>query len=110
MSSRIENHVRIFSDGREICENTKPGRDVYKSRREAMSERQGGLCALCALPMRPYDTTFDHERTRGMGGANRDDRIEVDGVWQNAAVHFRCNADKGSQRREYVVTQYSVDK
>jgi hypothetical protein len=48
------------------------------------------------------EITFDHEAGRGMGGAKRDDRIEVDGKRKNAAVHFGCNAAKGSRKVHYV--------
>lgn len=70
-----------------------------------MRARQRCLCALCGLWMSEEDTTFDHEHSRGAGGGKRDDRIEVNKIWQNAAVHWRCNSSKGSQRIPYVITQ-----
>ena len=68
-----------------------------------MAERQGWLCGLCRLTMSGFDVTFDHESGRGMGGGKRDDRIDVDGKRQNAAVHFSCNAAKGSRRIAYLI-------
>lgn len=68
-----------------------------------MAKRQGGLCGLCGLPM--TEPTFDHEFGRGMGGARRDDRIEINGMWINAAVHWKCNGEKGSRAVPYVIQQ-----
>lgn len=49
--------------------------------------------------MFPYEVTFDHEAGRTAG--HRDDRIEVNGVIQNAAVHLLCNGLRGSSRASY---------
>jgi len=69
----------------------------------AMRERQSELCAICGLWMKEEETTFDHEDGRGIGGGHRDDRIEVDGEPQNAAVHLHCNVRKGSKRTPYLI-------
>lgn len=99
--------VRTMKDGREICQQqTRAGADEYRLRRMLMRARQHCLCALCGLWMSEDLTTYDHER--GRGGGKRDDRIEVDGRWQNAAVHWGCNSDKGSRRIPYVITQETV--
>lgn len=96
--------VRTMKDGREVCQQqTKAGADEYKLRRMIMRHRQKCLCALCGLWMSEEETTFDHER--GRGGGKRDDRIEIDGKWHNAAVHWLCNGDKGSRKVAYVITQ-----
>ena len=95
----VTESVKIFPDGREVCLPNAAGNAEYKQRTEQMSVRQAYLCALCGLPMR--EPTFDHERSRGHGGAFRDDRIEVRGAWQNAAVHWLCNGNKGSKRRAW---------
>jgi hypothetical protein len=59
--------------------------------------RQQGLCILCGRGMDEEDATFEHERSRGGGGAFRDDRIVDDqGHMMNGAAHGRCNSDKGS--------------
>lgn len=71
-----------------------------------MLQRQKGLCGLklgyyCNLfghILTPEYATFDHERPRGMGAGFRDDRIEVDGKWQNCAACWECNCIKGSRR------------
>lgn len=96
--------VRVYRGGREICADTPAGRAEYRARTAAMAERQNGLCALCGLWMGD-DVTFDHERSRGMAGGFREDRIEIAGRWVNAAVHFRCNGNKGSRRVPYVIVQ-----
>ena len=45
------------------------------------------------------DATFDHENGRTAG--KRDDRTEVDGKPINAALHWRCNTERGSTRAPY---------
>jgi hypothetical protein len=89
--------------GREVCLKTAAGVREYRKRVELMHERQLGLCAICVRPLRLEQATFDHEVPRGLGGGFRDDRIEVDGVPQNAAVHGLCNANKGSRRVPYLI-------
>lgn len=94
-----------YPSGREVCKDEKPaGRNEYRGRTLAMVQRQGWICALCGATM-GFDASFDHEHGRGMGGAKRDDRIEIEGQWQNAAVHIRCNTEKGSRYVPYVITQ-----
>ena len=92
-----------MKDGREVCIDTPMGRQVYKFRTNIMAERQKWKCALCGLLMTEETVSFDHEDGRGHGGALRDDRVEVDGVRINAAVHVLCNAKKGSQRVPYLL-------
>ena len=89
--------------GREICAKTPLGRREYKRRVEQMWDRQGCRCALCGKYLRLDDATFDHERPRGMGSAFTDDRIEVNGIPQNAAVHGLCNSARGSRRTPYLI-------
>ena len=79
------------------------GRAEYFRRLGDMVERQGGICALCPSDDGAY---FDHEAGRGSSGAKRDDRIEVDGHWQNAALCYNCNALKGSKRYHWVDGKY----
>lgn len=105
MIKRIEHGVWYKEDGAEVCIlDTHRGRTEYRARTWAMAERQRGLCADCGKPMGD-DVTFDHANGRGAG--KRDDRIEVDGRWQNAALHLRCNSSRGSRRMPYVITQNS---
>lgn len=91
--------VRVFGDGREVVHRAQ----IYIERTEAMARRQKNKCAMCVLSFaivgRP---TFDHEAVRGMGGGHRDDRIEVNGKWQNAALCVACNTLKGSKRYSWV--------
>jgi hypothetical protein len=86
--------------GRQVCAYTAGGKREYRSRTETMWQRQLGYCTICLKPMRIEEATYEHSEGRGMGGGHRDDRIEVKGVWQNAAVHGMCNVLKGSVRLE----------
>lgn len=96
---------KTYRDGREACLKSYMGRREYKARTLTMAERQMWLCGLCGLPMSYQDVTFDHEFGRGMGGSKRDDRIEIKGKWFNAAVHRKCNMEKGSRMLGYVIEQ-----
>jgi hypothetical protein len=79
-------------------------RAEYKRRKEAMWERQKGICCLYGfLPQCPgklllKDCSFEHEDGRGAGGSKRDDRIVLpDGTWINGVSHLLCNSLKGSR-------------
>ena len=88
--------VKTYPDWREVCNMSNPlGRAEYFRRLGEMVERQGYVCAICGSDEGAY---FDHEAGRGAGGGLRDDRIEVDGHWQNAALCYNCNQEKGSKR------------
>ena len=101
----IRDGVRIYPDGREVClDDTKGGRIEYLRRIGAMCARQNNRCAICSEYL--WIATFDHGRARGMGAANRDDRIEVDGHPQNAALCMKCNTKKGSVRYHWLNDQY----
>lgn len=93
--------VKTYSDGREVCTGTAFGKREYKRRTEAMRERQGGRCAIGGEWLAVGEAQFDHEAGRGSGGGHRDDRIEIDGQWVNAAVCGECNGRKGSRRYEW---------
>lgn len=104
--------VKVYPDGREVCVlTTKKGMDEYMDRKKKMWERQGRRCALqisdqCKVRQGrwPFDaTTFDHQNGRGMAGGKRDDRIEVEGKWLNAAVCWGCNGLKSSQNIPYLI-------
>lgn len=99
--------VEIFDDGREVCNlRSSAGKVEYKARIVKMCDRQNQRCALCPFLMLIGDETFEHEEGRGMNGAHRDDRIEVDGEWKNAAVHYGCNGRKGSKRYHWLEGNY----
>jgi hypothetical protein len=99
--------VHMYPDGREVCDcGTKQGRAEYYSRTVAMADRQGRRCAMCRRSLHVYHPSFDHEAGRGHGGAHRDDRIEVDGHWQNAALCRPCNNAKGSKRYHWEDGKY----
>jgi hypothetical protein len=87
--------VRVYPDGREVCQNSADGWREYKRRVKVMVIRQGYRCCLCNRPLCVGNATFEHQRRRGMGAAWRDDRIERDGVDWNGAAHWVCNSEKG---------------
>lgn len=104
MTSNIRPALKVHTDGREVCDlDHKAGKKLYLERTHAMAERQNWRCGLCGKTLYGWKISFDHEHGRGMGGAKRDDRIEVDGVRHNAAVHIHCNNEKGSRMVPYVV-------
>lgn len=97
-------------DGREVCDETKVGKEEYRRRLDVMHTRQHGHCGLCAKPLTREQATFDHQFGRGMNGSKRDDRTEKPDEhgklrWLNAAVHFICNGEKGSRIVPYLITQ-----
>ena len=96
----IKNGVKIYPDGREVCLKTKAGREEYADRTFKMWVRQKLICYLCGKRLEWTDATFDHERSRGLGGGNREDRIEIDSAPVNGAAHYLCNSRKGSMSLE----------
>jgi hypothetical protein len=94
----VSEAYRTYPDGRQVCTDTTAGKHEYHRRLTEMYERQDGLCAICGCWMAPEQATFEHEAGRGSGGGHRDDRSEVDGHWQNAALDWGCNVAKGSRR------------
>lgn len=100
--------VRVMPDLREICNlNIKAGKGIYTLRIAQMVSRQRYCCAICGTSLNPFEAPeFDHEAGRGLGGAHRDDRIEVNGHWKNAAVHHFCNMMKGSKRYHWINGKY----
>jgi hypothetical protein len=91
---------------REVCTKSTAGVREYRNRTREMWERQMGRCAICLLPMRIEAATFDHANGRGLSGSKRDDRILVDGKWQNAALCWDCNMRKASRRIPYLIQQH----
>lgn len=96
--------VAVRRDGREVCDTeTASGRREYLLRKAKMLIRQNGRCCyqihpLCPRILRLESAVFAHENPRGMGGANRDDRIEIDGKRVNGASCEFCNSLAGSRR------------
>jgi hypothetical protein len=96
------------NDGREICDKTSAGKIEYNRRKEVMWKRQHGLCGLkisarCPVFIPLEQATFEHQDGRGMGGAKRDDRVEIDGKPYNLVACCWCNFEKGSRRLEVVI-------
>lgn len=88
--------VRVYPDGREVCQDNPAGRREYARRVQVMLQRQNYRCSLCNGRLSVARATFEHERRRGMGAAFRDDRIEDEqGNWLNTAAHWRCNSKRG---------------
>jgi hypothetical protein len=103
---RVKSAVRVFADGREVCDLTiKSGREEYRSRVKKMLSWQNGTCGLqineqCKARrgrLSFEEAQFDHEVPRGMGGAKRDDRIEIGGKRVSRAVCPWCNCLRGSR-------------
>lgn len=100
--------VMTCPDGRERClVQTAAGNREYKARTDAMQKRQSGHCALCPWYL---GVQFDHQDGRGSGGGHRDDRIEIDGEWYNAALCLGCNTEKGSRRYHWRDGKYVPSK
>lgn len=87
--------VRVYPDGREVCQNSKAGWMEYHRRVKTMWQRQGRRCCDCGKPLALQNATFEHQRRRGMGAAWRDDRILKDGQEWNGAAHWVCNGERG---------------
>jgi hypothetical protein len=95
-STTLDGAVRVYPDGREVCQDSKPGWTEYNRRVKVMLQRQNHRCSLCTRPLALGNATFEHQRRRGMGVAWRDDRIEDSaGNWVNGAAHWSCNGEKG---------------
>jgi hypothetical protein len=107
--ARAPEPVRVMRDGREVINKMlSDGRNEYRRRIAVMLERQEGICCLygwcpdCHGALTLAESTFEHEDGRGMGGAVRDDRIELpDGTLINGAAHYECNSWKGSRYIAY---------
>jgi len=100
---------KTYPCGRQVCGKNTAGVMEYRNRTREMWGRQMGRCALCLLPMRLEAASFDHAGGRGFSGSKRDDRIEVDGRWQNAALCWDCNMSKASRRIPYLIQQHVTD-
>ena len=87
----------IYPDGREVLNLlTAEGRAEKERRIDIAWDSQDGDCAICQLPLKRSEATWDHIAPRRMGGGFRDDR-----QFNIAAVHGRCNGERGSKRRGY---------
>ena len=91
----LDGAVRVYWDGREVCQNSKAGWIEYHRRVKVMWQRQDRRCCLCNRPLSLANATFEHQRRRGMGAAWRDDRIVKDGEDWNGAAHWVCNEVRG---------------
>ncbi len=94
-STILDGAVLVYPDGREVCVNSKDGWVEYKRRVRVMWMRQERRCCLCGKPLALANSTFEHQRRRGMGAAWRDDRISRGGQDWNGAAHWVCNSEKG---------------
>lgn len=91
--------VHTYPEGRECCTDTAAGKREYYRRTREMAARQDEICAICLQFM--VVPTFEHQDGRGFNGSHRDDRIEIDGAWHNAALCFTCQG-KGSKRYQWI--------
>jgi hypothetical protein len=87
--------VRVYPGGREVCQDSPAGWREYTRRIGEMVQRQNFRCCLCGERLSVGNSTFEHQRRRGMGAAWRDDRITKDGKDWNGAAHWVCNSRKG---------------
>lgn len=87
--------VRLYPDGREVCQDSPAGWKEYRKRVQLMLQRQQYRCCLCGKRLSLADATFEHQRRRGLHAAFRDDSIEKDGGSWNGAAHWVCNSEKG---------------
>jgi hypothetical protein len=88
--------VRLYPDGREVCQDNPVGRTEYARRVQVMVQRQNYRCSLCPGRLTPAGATCEHERRRGIGAAFRDDRIlDSKDEWMNSAAHWKCNVERG---------------
>jgi hypothetical protein len=88
--------VRVYPDGREVCNDSPAGWREYTRRVGVMVQRQNFRCCLCGGRLSAGNATFEHQRRRGMGAAWRQDAIEDrDGKPINGAAHWVCNSKKG---------------
>lgn len=95
-STVLDGAVRIYPDGREVCQDSAKGWAEYKRRVEVMVERQRFKCCLCGKRISVVSATFEHQRRRGMGSAWRDDRIlDREEKPVNGAAHWVCNGERG---------------
>jgi hypothetical protein len=98
----LEGAVRVYPDGRQVCQDNAAGRREYAKRIEIMVQRQNFRCGCsltCKERLTMSNATFGHCDLRGAGGSTRDDRIEDEnGEWMNAAETWDCNGKKGSKR------------
>jgi len=93
----LDDAVRLYPDGREVCCDTRKGKVEYSARVAAMALRQHGVCGLGPHLLR--NATFGHDKGRGMDSAHRDDRIvDENGEPMNHAECMQCNLQKGSRR------------
>jgi hypothetical protein len=91
----LDGAVRVYPDGREVCQENTQGWREYKCRVEVMVRRQNFRCCLCQRRLSAGNATFEHQRRRGMHAAFRDDRITKDGEDWNGAAHWVCNGERG---------------
>lgn len=78
---------------REICDLTRvAGQERYEAAKDAMWERDHGLCCICHKFVMRCEATFEHGNGRTAG--KRDDRPTN----ENGVAHGECNSAKGSKR------------
>lgn len=65
------------------------GSEAERIDRDAVFERDGGLCGICEAPVDPADWHLDHRRPLARGGAHTYDNVQV--------AHPMCNYRKGAR-------------
>jgi hypothetical protein len=92
--------VRLYADGREVCQDSPAGWKEYSRRIDVMLARQENKCCLCKKRLHRNDATFEHQRRRGFAAAFRQDAIlklnPKTGKLEpyNGTAHWICNTEK----------------
>lgn len=94
-SAKTKDAVRIYPDGREVCQNNAAGRREYAKRRLERWRIDKGVCCLCDQMVWPSACTIEHPNGRGMAGSKRDDRVS-----EIRVAHYRGNMAKGGMSLE----------
>jgi 5-methylcytosine-specific restriction endonuclease McrA len=85
--------VKIFPDGREVCQDSAAGKREYYRRADEVWERYGKCCWLCGKSLDRGAMAVDHIRPKGTNSAWRDDR-----AFNIAPACYPCNSRRGSRR------------
>jgi hypothetical protein len=85
----------IHKDGREEIRRTPEGRKLLEHRIKVAWALSKGICCLCGEPVRGFEGSLEHLRSKGSQGSKHDDRQGNLGI-----SHRRGNVKKGSQYLE----------
>ena len=100
--NRKREPVKVFPDGREVCDRvTAGGNGEYIRRVMEMVRRQGCICAICLRTfLMNVLPTFDHEAGRGVGGSHRDDVVLTKDRWPLAKTQHCVSVYQHTQGQQ----------